>query len=122
MKKMKFLGLLLACCLLVVNFTHAQFGSTVLTRIPGGVTTTASATVCNNSICLTPWSYPTPSSHTFAMPTSDVLFIVVLFTSGNFNVSRATVDAAAGFYAVSNGTNTLLIRRASAGVYEYFII
>jgi hypothetical protein len=121
MKKMRFLGLLLAFSFIFMNFAQAQF-STTLTRIAGGTTTAASASVCDNSICLSPWSYPVPSSHTFAMATSNVLYIVVLYPTGSFNLLRSTVDGAAGFYAASNGTNTLLIRRASAGVYEFFII
>ncbi len=120
MKKMKFLGLLLAFSFMFVHFTQAQ---TTLTRIPGGVSGTASVSLCSNLVCLLPWDYVTPSSHTFAMNPNVVIDIVVSYGStAGFWVSKATVDATAGFYAQNNGSNTILIRRVSFGLYEFFII
>lgn len=121
MKKMKFLGLLLAFSFIFTNFAHAQFGTTV-TRIAGGVSGTSSVSLCSNFICLLPWNYPSPGSHTFSMATNDVLDIVISYGTTGFWISRATVDATAGFYAQNSGSNTVLIRRVSFGNYEYFII
>ncbi len=77
-----------------LHFTQAQ---TTVTRIAGGTTNAATVSLCNNMICLTPWNYPAPGSHTFAMPTSTVIHIVVGYVTGNFDVLRTTVDAASGF-------------------------
>ncbi len=121
MKKMKFFGLLLALSLIFANFTQAQT-STTITRIAGGVTNPATASLCDNWICLAPFTYTSPGSHTFAMATSNVIHIVIGYYTGNFDLLRTTVDGAAGFYSISNGTNTLQIRRVVAGQYEFFII
>lgn len=119
MRKLKFLGLFLALSFLFINFTSAQ---TTVNRIAGGVTGNASVSLCSTMICLVPWNYPAPGSHVFAMAPNDVVDIVISYGSGAFWVSRTTVDATSGFYFQSNGTNTVLIRRVSFGVYEFFII
>ena len=119
MKKMKFLGLLLAFSFMFTHFTQAQ---TTLTRIPGGVGGTASVSLCSSMVCLLPWDYIAPSSHTFAMNPNVVVDIVIGFGSTAFWVSRTTVDATAGFYFQTVGSNTLLIRRVSFGRDEFFII
>lgn len=119
MKKMKFLGLLLAFSFIFMHFTQAQ---TTVNRIAGGVAGTASVSLCSTMICLLPWDYPAPGGHTFPMNPNVVVDIVISYGSTGFWISRATVDATAGFYFQTVGSNTVLIRRVSFGIYEFFII
>ena len=121
MKKMKFLGLLFALSLLLSHLCYAQ-ATTTLTRIAGGSPGTVMGTTCNNVMCLALWSYPSTGSHTFAMPTADVVTFVFSYGSQFFYVQRSAVDAVApSFYMQSAGGRTLYIGKVAAGQYQFLI-
>lgn len=121
MKKMKLPGLLLSLSLLLTNISYAQI-TTTLTRIAGGSPGTAMGTTCNNVMCLTLWSYPSTGSHTFAMPTANVVTFVFSYGSLFFYVQKSAVDAVApAFYMQSVGGRTLYIGKITAGQYQFLI-
>ncbi len=61
-------------------------------------------------------------SHTFELPANQVFYITVGYPTGNFGVLRTLVDTTSGFYTLSNGLNTLFIRKLTTDMYEFFIM
>ncbi len=120
MKKMKFLGLLLAFSFIFVHFTQAQ--TTTLTRVTGTATGTVVGGMCSNFSCMS-WPYATPGSFVFSMIPNEILTLDFQYGAGVFSISRAAVDAlGGGVYTQSNGTNSILIWRVSFGIYRFSVI